>query len=191
MIPVSFDINDVKPEYRRPSPGAYVCKITKVLYTELDPTTNKGNHLKIWYDIDQGEFKGYYSEMRERFGTKDDVNDWVGRHFVSCKESAKGMFSRFCNAVNESNANFVFDGKTHCDEQTLVGKRIGLVFREEEYNSNMGEVRIKLSVAWECPVSEVKDQPIPKTKRLPETPTISNSSDLFVPAGDDEELPFA
>lgn len=190
---ISFDGVEDKREYKKPEAGAYICRITKVRDVKLNEDTGKGDYLKIWYDIDDGEFKGYYNVLREKYGIKDEDDDWLGVYTASYKKSMLHMFKEFRNAINASNSGYIFDPEgTNPDEQTLVGKRVGLVFRDEEYNSNMGEVKTRLKVAWPCAVADVKKQTVPKPKLLPkDTPTVGNASDLFVSTGIDEELPFA
>jgi hypothetical protein len=78
------------------------------------------------------------------------------------------MFKRFCSAVSKSNGKYVFDGDKNADEKTLVKKKIGLVFQEEEYYGNDGEKRTRLKVLKECPVDEVPNQKIPALKSIKE-----------------------
>ena len=158
--------------------GAYICAITAV-----EDVPNK-EYLKVSYDIDAGEFKYYYSNMR--LNHPDWA--WVGAYVKSYKPAALPMFKRFCSAVSKSNGRYVFDGgSVNADEKTLIGKKIGLVLREEEYYSNSGEIRTRLIVHSECPIDKVASQKVPDVKRLKEEPT----SD-FISESDDstDEIPF-
>ena len=96
------------------------------------------------------------------------------------------MFKRFCSAVSKSNGNYVFDAKTNADEQTLVGKKIGLVFGEEEYYSNSGEKKTRLYVAREYTLEDITAGKfkVPETKKLKE----EDNSFVAPPATDD--IPF-
>ena len=156
----SVDLTNVQEagDYKRPSPGAYVCTI---ISAEDVP---KSEYLKITYDIAEGELKGYYYQMRE------DHPDWsnVGILYKSYKPKALGMFKRFCSAVSKSNGKYVFDGQNNADEKTLAGKKIGLVFQEEEYYGNDGEKKTRLVVNKECAVADVASQKIPPLKQLKE-----------------------
>lgn len=155
-----IDLTNVQEagDFSRPAPGAYVCTI---ISAEDVP---ESEYLKITYDIAEGDFKGYYDQMRT------DHPDWnnVGILYRSYKPKALGMFKRFCHAISKSNGKFVFDGNKYADETTLSGKKIGLVFQEEEYYGNDGEKRTKLTVSKECGVDEVADQKIPPLKKLKE-----------------------
>jgi hypothetical protein len=103
------------------------------------------------------------------------------------------MFKRFCSAVSKSNGAYVFDaGAVNADENTLIGKLIGLVFQEEEYYGNDGSKKTRLIVNREFSVDQIDKQKTPKKKELPED--TASVTDGFVnavngPAGI-EELPF-
>jgi hypothetical protein len=164
-------------DYKRPEPGAYICTLEKV-----EDVPDK-EYLKITYDISEGEFAGYYSDMRANHPDWA----WAGTYCRSYKEKALGMFKRFTNAVSKSNGNFVFDGNTiNADEKTLAGKKIGLVFQEEEYYGNDGEKRTRLIINKEFPVGEIASQKVPKLKTIKDDDTSFNN----VPAGSAEEVPF-
>lgn len=153
------DITNVQEagEIVRPEAGAYNCVITAV-----EDIAEK-EYLKVTYDIAEGKYKGYYTELRENHP------DWLwsGAYVKSYKQAALPMFKRFCSAVSKSNGNFVFDGgAVNADEKTLIGKHIGLVFQDEDYYSNSGDIKTRLIVYSECPVDKVKDQKVPKPKKL-------------------------
>ena len=169
---------------QRPTPGGYVCKITKVEDIPLDKKTGKGDYLRIHYDIVEGDFAGYYDGLRERF----PEGKTIGSYIRSYKEKALGMFKRFCSAVSKSNGNYVFDAKTNSDEQSLVGKKVGLILAEEEYYSNSGEKKTRLYVASECPVDKIEngDFKVPLLKKLKEDDT----GFMNVPEGTNAEVPF-
>lgn len=179
-----IDMSDVKEagEFRRPSAGAYICKITDVI------DVSSKEYLKVFYDIDQGEFKGYYSEMRMNHPDWD----WAGAYVKSYKPTALALFKRFCSAVSKSNGNYVFDaGQINSEEKTLVGKLIGLVFQDEEYYGNDGSVKTRIKPCREFPIDKIADQKIPDPIKLPATAAADQTNPAFVPAGVDEELPFA
>lgn len=183
MKPV--DLTNVKEagDYSRPEAGAYICNIVNVVDIPLNQETNKGDYLKIIYDIAEGEYKGYYDEMRTNHP------DWIsaGSYIRSYKPAALGMFKRFCSAVSKSNPGYIFDGNTHADESTLKGKKIGLVFQEEEYYGNDGNKKTRLIVNKEFPVDEIAKQKVPAVKKLKEeTP----SDDGFMTVTESGDLPF-
>lgn len=185
-----IDMTDVQEtgDFKRLAAGAYICKITKIENVPLDEVTGKGDYLRIWYDIDEGEFSGYYTEMRNNHPDWD----WVGRYIRSYKPTALGMFKRFCSAISKSNKGFVFDaGEINSNETTLIGKRLGLILQEKEYNANDGSIKTKLEVFREFPIDKLADQKVPEIERVPRTGATDSSNSVFVQQGIDEELPFA
>lgn len=177
-----IDMENVKAagDFSRPEAGAYICKICKVEDCE------DREYLKIFYDIAEGEFAGYYSEMRENH--PDWL--WAGAYARSYKTTALGMFKRFCNAVSKSNGNYVFDaGAVNSDETTLIGKKVGILFQEEEYYGNDGNIRKRLIVNREFEVGKLAEQKTPEPKKLPELQK-QEFKPLDVADGVDEEVPF-
>lgn len=168
-------------EFKRPGAGAYICGIVKA-----EDVADK-EYLKITYDIIEGEFKGYYQEMREN----NPEWTWAGAYVKSYKSAALPMFKRFCTAVSRSNGNFVFDGNTvNADESTLKGKKIGLLLGEEEYYGNDGEKKTRLYVVREFSIDKIGEQKVPELKKIKEekpTESSANAEWMKVP---NEELAF-
>lgn len=168
--------------------GAYICVIRNV-----EDLPDK-EYLKVTYDIAEGEFAGHFDTIR-----KDHTDwAWVGAYVKSYKTTALPMFKRFCSAVSKSNGAFVFDGNTvNADEKTLIGKKLGIVLRDEEYYSNSGELKTRLIVHKEFPVAELDKQKVPDVKKIegstqPSASANQTSSDGFmnIPEGVDDEVPF-
>ena len=188
-----IDMRNVKEagDNTRLTAGGYVCQ-----YTKVEDREDK-EYLYMEFDIVEGEFKGYFKDLSDRFGF------WGGKCYRSYKEAAKPMFKRMCSAVSKSNGNFVFDGdQINRDERTLVGKYVGIVFQEEEYIGNDGSVKTRLNVYAERPVDDIRSGnfKVPSLKKLEddngrETPAGSGATadpDGFMNIPDDasEEMPF-
>lgn len=174
-------------EFKSLPAGAYNCIIRNA---EDYPDRE---YLKITYDIAEGEYKGYYDEIR---GKHPDWA-WTGAYVKSYKTKALPMFKRFCSAVSKSNGNFIFDGNTvNADEKTLIGKRLGLVLAEEEYYTNSGDKKTRLFVNRECPVDQLAAVKVPEVKRLkesaPATAATMGSAEGFmnIPEGSTGEIPW-
>ena len=169
-------------DLKRLPAGGYICKYTNV---EDNP---KKNYLYMEFDIAEGEFKGYFADLDERAGF------WAGKCYRSYKENALPMFKRMCSAVTKSNKGFIFDGNEHCDESTLVGKKVGMILGEEEYIGNDGSTKTRLYVAREVDIADIKAGKfkIPELKKLNNTYTEIEQDDDFmnVPKDADEENPF-
>lgn len=171
-------------EGRRIPAGKYIIIIRKA-----EDVSDK-EYLKITYDIADGEYKGYYDDMRKRFPD----SQWIGAYVKSYKQKALPMFKRFCSAVSKSNGGFIFDGNTvNADETTLIGKKLGIVLAEEEYYSNSGELRTRLFVHSECPIDRLESMRVPECKRLKDDKTMAKPADdsfMTIEEGAADEVPF-
>ena len=167
-------------DFSRPTAGGYICKIIDVEDVPLNEQ-GKGNYLKIFYDVADGEFKEFYSEQFKKFG-----GDWYATFIRSYKEKALGMFKHFMNCAEQSNAGYDWDW----NEKGLIGKVVGLVLGEEEYKNNAGEIKTKLTVKNIATVEDIKNGnfKIPAPKKLVETSTETFAG--FTPIEDDDTLPF-
>ena len=176
-------VQEATGESTRLPAGGYICK-----YTNVEDVSEK-SYLYMEFDIAEGEFKGYFADLDERAGF------WAGKCYRSYKENALPMFKRMCSAVTKSNKGFIFDGNEHCDESTLVGKKIGMLLGEEEYLGNDGSIKTRLYVLREMSIDEVKEGKfkIPALKKLENAKSnFSKPDDGFmnIPEGTDEETPF-
>lgn len=118
-------------EFEKPKAGGYVCIITGV---EDVPDRE---YLKVYYDIADGEFKGYYTDLKKRMG-------WdMPYFFKSYKDTAMSFFKGFVTSIEETNKGFKWDGET---ESMFIKKGVGLVFGEELYTNSKGESKKRLVV---------------------------------------------
>lgn len=152
-------------------PGGYVVAIMNV---EDFPDKE---YLKIEFDIAEGEFMNYYSDMLTMRGF------WGGKFIRSYKEKAQGMFKAFISAVEKSNDGF----KWNWDESKLAGQFVGVVLGEEEYIGNTGDVKTRLYVKSVKTVDDIREgkYKVPDKKCLPDEPTgLAGFTSVT------EELPF-
>lgn len=169
-------------EFARPTTGGYICQIIDAEDIPMGTKKpNQGDYLRIEYDIAVGEFEHYYKEQYERWG-----GNWYASFIRSYKDTALGMFKHFTNCVEESNPGYEWDW----NEKGLIGKYIGLILGEEEYENGNGEIKIKLVVKQIKTVDEIRnnDFKVPAIKRLEK-----KSKEEFVPADINDiidDLPF-
>lgn len=172
-------------EFNRPSAGGYCVEILEVKDFPMNAQTGKGDYLKIDYDICHGEFAGYYTKQNERFG-----GTWFANFIRSYKESAVGMFKHFINCVEESNKGY----KWNWEENSLVGKYVGVVIGEEEYLKSDGTVGVRLAVKEIKTIDQIVNGQfkVPAIKKLAGTVNTSPivSTPKFTELEDDETLPF-
>lgn len=175
----NVDWNTVQDEIRKPMPGGYAAKITRVEDVE------EKEYLKIEWEFVDGEFKGVNKETMTAFGS------WPYAFIRSYKDTALRFFKGFKTAVENSNPGYVFNN----DPQSLVGKFLGVVLAEKEYVSKTGEVKTCLYVAEQRSGKAIRegDFKVPELKRL-DPGKLNNyaaPTQGFTPIDvDDGELPF-
>ena len=113
----------------RPTPGGYVMRIQSVNNIVAK------EQLEICLEFDAGDFIGYCKSIKDRF------NFWPARCTKSYKDKALPFFKAFIEAVIESNEDtdgLVIGDFEDVDETKLVGKSVGVVVGEREYDGNDG-----------------------------------------------------
>lgn len=119
-------------EFSRIKPGAYPCAIMKV---EDVPDRE---YMWVVVDVCAGEFKDYFSDSYY------DDKDYAHRLCFSYKEKALPMLKGRLHVISDCNPGFDAEAAINAGkEQMLVGKAVGVVFREEEfYNKKEDEFQI-------------------------------------------------
>lgn len=135
------NITPVTDGYTNITAGGYVCRITGVKDYE------QKQYLEIEYDIAEGNSRGYYLNLFQKFGF------WGARFIQSYKQTAVQYFKAFIDAVEKSNNRYCFE----FDENTLVGKYIGLVLGEEEYKGSNGQIKKRLYVHSIKTINEIRE----------------------------------
>lgn len=160
--------------------GGYVMRIRRA---EIDP---KFNRLQLYLDIAEGEHTGYYERLNEKVGFWAMV-----LNLYLDKDTWK--FARAIDAIKASNEGFGWNDDAENDEQTLVGKYIGIVTRKIEYLGNDGLVKKKLRPYSTHSVQDIRDGKFTIPEMLPmSTPTASGVVDTTAGFGPikDEDMPF-
>ena len=144
-------------DFQKLPAGGYVCRI---LSAEDVP---EKEYLKAIFDIEEGDYKGYYSD---EWGKK---NTFAHTYYISYKESNFGRFKGNLKAIDESNGtNFADDAEKGLDEKKLEGKLVGLLIGYEEYENDRGEVRESAKARTACSVDRIRrgDFKVPKLRKL-------------------------
>ena len=146
--------------------GNYVCAITTA---RVEQTRSTGaDMLVVELDVAEGERRGFFTQQSKSFGTWPNAG--VMRLVVTVRDRQSGqmvtnpVFKGFIEAVEASNRGYSFT-QTGADEYTLVLKRVGVRFREEESEYN-GEVRTRVVPWYAVPVDTVPNLDIPELKKL-------------------------
>lgn len=166
-------------EFERLAPGGYVIRITDV------QDVPESAYLRITYDIAEGPETGHF---------KDTDAEFVFSHqFIrSYKETALPMLKAFTIAVDESNGTkFTDQVETGFKEQQLIGKILGVVLREEEYENNRGEVKVGLKLQSCMSADRIRkgDFKVPELKRLERKAAQPGIPEGFTPLSD-VDVPF-
>ena len=168
-------------DFERLPPGGYVCTIKKV----TDHHEAEKPYLEVVYDIREGQYTDYYAD---EWG---EANEWAhsNRHYYT--ERSMGMFKGFLKAVDESNnTHFEEMAEQDWDEQRLLGKAIGYIIGEEEYEGNDGSVKTRLKVRGARSIQQIRDGRF----KQPELKKLATEADPIIPSKPDkpnlEDLPF-
>lgn len=190
--------NEVKApaEYVELPAGGYICKI---MGAEIETFKSQDGQvfekLKVSIDIAEGDYAGYYAE---NYRNQVEEKKWKGfiRYYVPTEDGSdkdewsKRTLKGFTDAVESSNVGYTWDW----DETKLKGKRIGMLFRREEweYNGKTGwkTAPFKAIDATNAATGEFK---VPQDKPLKNHTVANPSSEYsanFVDVGSEEDLPF-
>lgn len=125
--------------------GGYVMRIRRA---EID---RKYNRLQLFMDIAEGEKAGYFERLNDKAGF------WAMVLNLYLDHDSAWKFARAIDAIKASNEGFVWNDDGENDEQTLVGKYIGVVTRKVEYMGNDGVVKKKLRAYSTLPVKDIRE----------------------------------
>lgn len=179
-------------------PGGYICKIISAKVEKAKEGKNYDELMKVAFDIDEGNFKGYYSRRFDRSKNYRSDAKWPGVYHQTIKQSDLRYFKGFITAIEESNPGY----KWTWDESSLKGKIFGGIFGEEEYRGNDGKVRTITKLQWVRSVGKVREGSftIPPIKRLqrsggasstiPGLPPVEAYATELLPMTDEDGLPF-
>lgn len=163
----------VSTNFQKLSPGGYICGIREVV------DVPEKEHLKIEYDIIEGDNKGYFTKQFKEDTRKDKKWPNAGTFYRSYKESSQSTFKGFITSIEKSNPDF----KWNWDESKLKNKKVGLVIGEEEYLNQKGQVRIANKVRNVRSVDAIKEGnfQIPEIVKLENTKVLPQQETFIDP----------
>ena len=178
------------------TPGGHRCIVTKV----IEGKSKAGKEqLEIWLDMAPDDSQPMLFTNQYMNNTADNKK-WPCRFWITGYETddnGKRSLKKFHTALEDSNANFFIQWGTVYAE-SIKGRRVGVVFREEE-NEWQGRTITLVKPYYFRNILEVEKEPVPDKKLLPKKETWAPASGvagdegfLQVPedALDDEGLPF-
>lgn len=190
----SFNRENVYRETEKLPVGGYVIKIISAKEEEF----SWGSRLAIAFDIEEGEYKGFYKRNFESQQGED--KKWKGVFRLNIpKEDGSDMdewtqkkFNTSIVNIEDSNPGYFFDW----DETKLKGKIVGALFNNKEYEIN-GKNGFYTNCHSLVTVDTIRSGKftIPKDTLLQNRSTSSvpaENGDGFmnIPNGVEEEIPF-
>ena len=174
--------------------GGYIVELKNAKVKEYKNQNGDAfERFEIAIDIAEGEFKDYYAN--DYCNQTNEDKKWKGvlRLYMPKEEGSeqdewtKSRFKSFIEAVEDSNPGFHWDW----DESKLRGKKIGCLFRLEEWEYN-GKTGKKAQPFKAVSVEKIKSGnfKIPKEKLLEKNasaPTAPTPEFRDIP---DEDVPF-
>ena len=170
--------------------GGYVCQI---ISAKVD-SNEWGETLVVAHDVCEGDYEGIFKRDFENNDRED--KKWRGTFRLKLPKDdgseqdawKKRSFSNFIWAVEQSNPGFTWDW----DEKKLKGKKVGLIYRNEEWEMN-GRSGWTTKAAGSESIDNIregkfrllKDKPLPEARKAAAAQTFTELDD-----GDDGELPF-
>jgi hypothetical protein len=146
--------------------------------------------LVLALDIAEGEYKEYYKQQYAARVKANPDSKWLCTKRISLAEDKVKYLKMDINSIEKSNEGY----KWAWDEKTLVGKKVGGVFRREQFKNQNSEYKFSTKLWYLTSTQKVNEgiKP-PEDKLLDETVTkpIENNAflDFNVPPTD-EVLPF-
>lgn len=174
--------------------GGYICKILKA--EETESRTGKPM-LKVAFDIDQGEYAGYFRELFDSFKAASDEPSEVKWPFNGTKwillynnEGATNRdFKSFCTALEDSGTD-VWKNDTF-DTAALKGAKFGIIFRREEHEYM--NARSWRTTPWgfrSVKAIESGSFKVPEDKALPGSVSGTGFEEVDSFSALEEDLPF-
>lgn len=152
-------------EYETIEPGAYVLTIKTVAE---EPSANQRAGVRIYFDIAEGEHRDYY--QRQYDADTRAQKKWQGAKWQMTEGAGLSFFKGFITSVEESNSGY----RWNWDERTLAGKRVGGIFRREQYRKTDGSTAWGTRLLSFCSVDTArKGVEPPKDKPLDDVPAQS------------------
>lgn len=192
------DYDNVRLDSPRLAPGGHKCVIKQVL--EGRSQTGK-DMLTISFDTTEEDAQPkYFTE--DYLGQTGTAKKWHGNHYiVQGNDYFMKNLKQFVGAAEASNEGFEgIDKDGNVKTEDFKGKKIGIVFREEEYMANTGRKGTSVKSFYFCNYDDAADKPVPEKKALAEQPQAFAAPDpaaasegfMAIPdAVEDEGLPFA
>ena len=177
----SSEIAHPRLEEMPPKPKAGVPYIGEIVNAYPSETKNGNPCTKVEFDIHDGESAGYFQadleDRSQRFGADNWSFDATQTYYTDGTNNySMKLFKGMIHDVEESNADYNFMA-TNLDLESLIGKVVGIAFKDRKYLDKNGEDAYALTLARTYPVSEITGgtADLPKSTKPPEDDMIDHS----------------
>ena len=182
-----YETARVLTETERLPAGGYIIGILEAKEVQ----TEWGNKLEVKFDIAEGEHRGFYTSQYKNSQMED--RKYKGNYRLNIPDEvgserdgwAANAFKTAIAAIEESNPDYIWDW----DESKLTGKKVGMVFRDKEYDyqGKTGFFTEPFRMHSADKIREGKFK-LPNPKLLSDKPAQGFSA--ISESIDDEDLPF-
>ena len=174
----------------------------KLIIKKLEEVTasNGNKYLKVSFDTAPDDVQPNYYANSWKNDTRDNKK-WggVATVFPTDREGkASKTFKQFCTSIERSNNSKIQWGAGF--EASIVGKKIGGVFGEEEYVGSDNTLKTARKLFWWCSLESVETAKVPKKRELSDDDydkvadnggfATDENGFATIPEGIVEELPF-
>lgn len=167
--------------------GGYVCEIK----SSKQEVYSWGSRLVLMIEVAEGEYKDFWRRDYDQ-NTNED-RKWRGVYRISLPKDdgseqdawTKRSFNNFIYSVQESNPGYVWAW----DETTLKGKKIGVLYRNREWEMN-GRTGWTTEAAGAVTVEDCRAGKFRLPKDRPLTNRPEPDAPVPVDTTDNDDLPF-
>ena len=163
--PKTYDEISINEDFERLELGGHKGIIIKVEEYTSDFSGKKS--LKVYVDTASDDKQPEYFKKQYENDTRIDrkyPNGAIKYIPLGEEENQVKMLKSFLTCVENSNTNYTYDWNKEVDQ--LKGKKIGLVFGQEEYTSQDGTTKLATKLNQFRSIDKVDNVQIPKVKLL-------------------------
>ena len=163
--PKAYDEININEEFEKLELGGHKGIIIKAEEYTSDFSGKKS--LKVYVDTASDDKQPEYFKKQYENDTRIDrkyPNGAIKYVPLGEEENQIKMLKSFLTCVENSNTNYTYDWNKEVDQ--LKGKKIGLVFGQEEYTSQDGTTKLATKLNQFRSIDKVDNVQIPKIKML-------------------------
>lgn len=180
--PKNYDSIEVFKPFEKLEAGAHICIIKKV---EETVSKNGNPIMKYYIDTDKSDKQPNYYMERYKNDTRENKK-WGCVHTIIVDDVEMNVkkLKAFNLAVKASNNNFELDWNNY--EKQFTGKKVCIVFRNEEFKDEHGAIKKAVKTYYFTTIDEFKNGNI----AVPKDKLLNNRSNDDLVEVSSEVMPF-